>query len=42
MIWGRAGKCNYDVCDGCRQEYKVSRNEREKEEVKFSNRLTLD
>ena len=24
MIWVREGKCNYDVCDGCRQAYKVS------------------
>ena len=23
--WGRGGRCDYDVCSGCRQEYKVSR-----------------
>jgi hypothetical protein len=37
--WGRGGECDYDVCSGCRQEYKVSGGGRE--EVRVYSRLTL-
>ena len=40
VIWGRGGECDYDVCSGCRQEYKVSGGRRE-EEVGGYSRLTL-
>ena len=36
---GRGGECDYDVCSGCRQEYKVSGGGRE--EVRVYSRLTL-
>ena len=39
--WGRGGECDYDVCSGCRQEYKVSGGGRE-EEVGGYSRLTLN
>ena len=39
---GRGGRCDYDVCSGCRQEYKVSRGGREKEEEDLYSRLTLN
>ena len=39
--WGRGGECDFDVCSGCRQEYKVSGGGRE-EEVGGYYRLTLN
>ena len=40
--WGRGGECDYDVCSGCRQEYKVSGGGREEEEVGGYSRSTLN